>query len=64
MPTLGGFTTARYNEHDTLISKLVRNFNSKKAIFISATSAQAKGISDLSESLKILDYSRDWRKRQ
>lgn len=51
MPTLGGFTTARYNEHDTLISKLVKNFNSNKDIFIGATLVQAKGIPDLSESL-------------
>lgn len=51
MPILARFTTARYNEHDALISRVVKKFNPNKDTFIGATSAQAKAIPDLSEAL-------------
>lgn len=51
MPTLQGFTSPRYQEHDVLISKLVKEFNTNKAIFIGGSTGQASKIPNLTELL-------------
>jgi hypothetical protein len=51
MPIFQGFTAPRFQQHDALIKKLVKEFNSNKAVFISGSAAQAAKIPDLSESL-------------
>ena len=47
MTVFKGYETKRYQEHDTLIDKLVATFNANKATAIGATTDQAKAIGDV-----------------
>ena len=51
MPTFHGYATPRYQEHDSLIQKLVKEFNSNKAVFTGSSASQTKNMPDLSEAL-------------
>lgn len=51
MPTLQGFTSPRYQEHDALIKKLVKEFNTNKSIFVGGSASQVSKIPDLTEYL-------------
>ena len=51
MPIFQGFTSPRFQQHDALIKKLVKEFNNNKSVFISGSAAQAAKIPDLSEEL-------------
>ena len=51
MPTLQGFTSPRYQNHDILISKLVKEFNTNKALFVGGSAAQVSKIPNLTEVL-------------
>jgi len=51
MPTFAGFTTKRYQEHDTLIKTLVNEFNKNKQTFVGGTASQISKIPNLSEAL-------------
>lgn len=51
MPNFNGFASPRYQQHDELIRKLVREFNSNKILFVSAIPVQAQKIPDMNEAL-------------
>lgn len=51
LPVFSGFEDERYQQHDALISKLVKEFNADKAAACGGTSAQAAKIPDLSAAV-------------
>ncbi|MEZ4318824.1 MAG: hypothetical protein R3F61_15020 [Myxococcota bacterium] len=50
-PTFEGYEADRYQEHDSRIEALVKQFNEDKAGFVGATADQALGIPDLDPAL-------------
>lgn len=51
MPTFHGFVSPRYQDHDVLIQKLVKEFNNNKAVFSGSSANQISAIPDLSDAL-------------
>jgi len=51
MKSFQGFTAPRYQQHDVLIAKLVKEFNNNKQTFIGAAASQVASIPNLSEEL-------------
>jgi len=51
MKTFQGFAGSRYQQHDQLIARLVKEFNGNKQTFIGASDAQVTSLSDLTEGL-------------
>ena len=51
LPVFRGFEDARYQEHDALIAKLVREFNADKKGWTGGTEAQAAKVGDLTPAL-------------
>jgi len=51
IPVFRGFASARYQQHDALILKLVAEFNANKAEWCGATVFQAKDVPDLTPAL-------------
>ena len=51
LPVFRGFEAARYQKHDVLIAKLVKEFNANKAGWIGGTQAQAAKVGDLTPAL-------------
>jgi len=51
LPVFRGFEDARYQVHDALIAKLVKEFNANKKSWIGGTQAQAAKVGDLTPAL-------------
>lgn len=51
VPIFRGFEDARYQRHDALIARLVRDFNAHKAEWIGGTTNQAARVADLTPAL-------------
>lgn len=51
LPVFRGFEDERYQLHDELIAKMVRDFNASKALWCGGTPGQAAKISDLTPAL-------------
>jgi len=51
MKSFQGFSTQRYQQHDQLITKLVREFNGNKQNFIGTSDTQVTSLPDLTEEL-------------
>jgi len=51
MKSFQEFTAPRYQQHDTLITRLVKEFNNNKQTFIGSTTTQAASLPNLSEEL-------------
>jgi len=51
MKSFQGFSALRYQQHDQLIARLVKEFNGNKQTFIGASDAQATSLTDLTEEL-------------
>lgn len=51
MPTFQGYASPRYQDHDALIKKLVKDFNSNKAVFSGSSANQVSNIPELTEAL-------------
>ena len=51
LPVFRGFEDARYQEHDALIAKLVKEFNADKKGWTGGTDAQAAKVADLTPAL-------------
>lgn len=51
VPIFRGFEDARYQQHDALIVRLVKDFNAHKAVWIGGTTAQAVKVPNLTPAL-------------
>ncbi len=51
MPIFRGFEDARYQEHDTLIARMVADFNANKAAWCGGSAEQAGKIRDITPAL-------------
>ncbi len=51
MKPFQGFSALRYQQHDQLIARLVKEFNGNKQTFIGASDAQVTSLTDLTEEL-------------
>jgi len=51
MTSFQGFTAPRYQQHDQLITRLVKEFNNNKQTFIGAAASQTTSLPNLTEAL-------------
>jgi len=51
LPVFRGFEDARYQEHDSLIAEMVRDFNANKAEWCGGSAAQAEKIADVAAAM-------------